>query len=58
MTPKGFKESPENFLQLAKELYKDGNIDGSFEVINEGLLRYPEDETLKKMFKRMVTLQK
>lgn len=58
MAQKGFKESPENFLQLAKELYKDGNVDGSFEVINEGLLRYPEDETLKKMFRKMVTLQK
>lgn len=52
------KETPESFLVLAKELYKDGNVDGSFEVINEGLLMYPEDETLKKMFRRMVTLHK
>lgn len=58
MVQKKREESAESFLTLARELYKDGNIDGSFEVINEGLLKYPEDTTLKKMFRKMVTRHK
>jgi len=52
------KESPNSFLSLARELYKDGNVDGSFEVINEGLLKYPEDITLKRMFQKMIAIHK